>query len=225
MTVRDNRWQRPAEVPLDRNGPTDVPFEFLPADFTERPLFEWFEARARRDPAATALVDRTDRLSYEAVRRRSLALAQHIQVTVPPGGAVAIWLRANAQLPLAILACLAAGRTALVLNHRNPAGRIASIIEAATPAAVIQADAGSCRASIPDGIRSIAIECLTRSAEPARWDPRAAVGPDDPAGGALYVGQHRPAEGDRAASALDPLPHSPGCHGVAHAFRRPVSFS
>jgi acyl-coenzyme A synthetase/AMP-(fatty) acid ligase len=181
MTVRDNRWQRPAEVPLDRNGPTDVPFEFLPADFTERPLFEWFEARARRDPAATALVDRTDRLSYEAVRRRSLALAQHIQVTVPPGGAVAIWLRANAQLPLAILACLAAGRTALVLNHRNPAGRIASIIEAAKPAAVIQADHGSCRASITDGIRSSAIECSTRSAEPARWDPRAAVGPDDPA--------------------------------------------
>ena len=91
--ARDNRWQRPAEVPLDRNGPTDVPFASLPADFTERPLFEWFEARARRDPAATALVDRTDRLSYEAVQSRSLALAQHIQVTVPRGGAVAIWLR------------------------------------------------------------------------------------------------------------------------------------
>ena len=91
MTARDNRWQRPAEVPLDCNGPTDVPFESLPADFTERPIFEWFEARARCDPAATALVDLTDRLSYEAVRSRSLALARHIQVTVPRGGAVAIW--------------------------------------------------------------------------------------------------------------------------------------
>jgi acyl-coenzyme A synthetase/AMP-(fatty) acid ligase len=181
MTARDNRWQRPAEVPLDLNGPADVPFEPLPADFTERPIFEWFEARARRDPAAPALVDRTGRLSYEAVRSRSLALARHIQETVPAGGAVAIWLRANAQLPLAILACLAAGRTALVLNHRNPAGRIASIIEAARPTAVIHADAGPYRASIPDGIRSIAIECSTRSAEPARWDPRAPMGPDDPA--------------------------------------------
>ena len=181
MSARGNRWQRPAAVPLDRNGPADVPFESLPADFTERPIFEWFEARAKRDPAATALVDRTNRLSYDAVRTRSLALARHIQLIVPREGAVAIWLRADAQLPLAILACLAAGRTALVLNHRNPPGRIASILQAAGPAGIIHAEGGPYRASIPDGVRSIAIECSTRSAEPARWDARVAMGPDDPA--------------------------------------------
>jgi len=139
--ARDNRWQRPAEVPLDRNGPTDVPFCILCRQISPNvPYLNGSRLRGRGAnlPAATALVDRTDRLSYEAVQSRSLALAQHIQVTVPSAEArVAIWLALrNAQLPLLFSPALPQAETALVLNHRNPAGRIASIIEAARPAAV-----------------------------------------------------------------------------------------
>jgi len=112
-------WQRPASVPLDRDGPLDIPFEPPPPILPERPIFEWFDAWARRDPAATALIDRAVRLSYNQLRRRALNLAHQITAIVPRDRAVGIWLRADAQLPLAILACPAAGRTALVLNHRN----------------------------------------------------------------------------------------------------------
>jgi amino acid adenylation domain-containing protein len=176
-----DRWQRRDRVPLDRDGPLDLLFEPPPADLAERPIFEWFDARARRDPGATALIDRAVRLSYDQVRRRTLNLARHIAATVPRKSAVGIWLRADAQLPLAILACLAAGRTALVLNHRNPPARIASIIEDAKPAAIIHADSGPYRDCIRDGIQSIAIESAMRSGDAPVLDPRTAGGPDDPA--------------------------------------------
>jgi acyl-coenzyme A synthetase/AMP-(fatty) acid ligase len=168
-------------VPLDRDGPLDIPFEPPPADFPERPIFEWLDARARRDPGATALIDRAVRLSYDQVRGRTLKLARHIAATVPRESAVGIWLRADAQLPLAILACLAAGRTALVLNHRNPPGRIAAIIEEARPAAIIHAGAGPYRGCIPDGIQSIAVESAMQRGDAPVWDPHTAAGPDEPA--------------------------------------------
>jgi acyl-coenzyme A synthetase/AMP-(fatty) acid ligase len=174
-------WQRPADVPLDRDGPLDIPFEPPPPILPERSIFEWFDARARRDPAATALIDRAVRLSYDELRRRALNLAHRITATVPQDAAVGIWLRADAQLPLAILAGLAAGRTALVLNHRNPPDRIASIIEEAKPAAVIHPDTGPYRDCIPAGIQSIAIGGAMQTGDAPVWDTRTAAGPDDPA--------------------------------------------
>src|SRR5579863_2909774 len=110
-SIDPKAWRRQADVPLDRNGPVGVAYEVPPADFLKRPIFAWFEQQARRDPAATALVDPSTRLSYAETHVRALDLARRIATCVPPGGAVAIWLPSNALLPVAILGCLGAGRT------------------------------------------------------------------------------------------------------------------
>jgi acyl-coenzyme A synthetase/AMP-(fatty) acid ligase len=173
-------WQR-ADVPLDLNGPVGVAYEPPPADFAEHPIYAWFEQRVRRDPAAIALVSRTQRLTYGEVHARSLDLAWRVADSVPRGQAVALWLPSDALLPVAVLACLAAGRTALVLNHRNPAARIASIIQDAAPAAVVHPDTGGYRAAIPEGIGSIPLADRPPADTPARWRADLAVEPDEPA--------------------------------------------
>jgi acyl-coenzyme A synthetase/AMP-(fatty) acid ligase len=180
-SIDPKAWRRQADVPLDRNGPVAVAYEVPPADFLKRPIYAWFEQQTRRDPAATALVDPSTRLSYAETHVRALDLARRIATCVPPGGAVAIWLPSNVLLPVAILGCLAAGRTALVLNHRNPASRIAALVADAAPSAIVHPDAPGYRDVVPSGVRGIAWDGAAPSHDPPAWGADAAVGPDEPA--------------------------------------------
>jgi amino acid adenylation domain-containing protein len=168
-------------MPLDLNGPVDVKFDPLPADFTETPIFALFEAAAARDPAASALVIGDERVSYAMLRRRSRALAQRIDALVPQDAAVAILLGQSADAVVALLACLAARRVALVLNADHPPERNAAILQDAGAAAIIVADATPLPSSLPADLVRIVPSGAGTPETPDTWQPPEPAAPDAPA--------------------------------------------
>src|ERR1700678_988562 len=89
-------WRTAPPVPPDLNGPLDVPFDPLPADFAETPIFTLFAAAAARDPTACALIIGDERVSYGALVRRVLDLAPRIETATPSDTSVAILLASPA---------------------------------------------------------------------------------------------------------------------------------
>jgi len=173
-------WRRSPYLPPDFNGPADVPFDPPPANFTEAPIFALFEAAAVRDPSACALVSGLAQISYGALRRHALALAQRIDALAPPDAPVAILLEHSADAVVGLLACLAARRIALVLNAGHPLERNAAILRDAAAAAVVVAAGGPCPAGSP-----AAVPIAPITADPpepcATWQPPAPAPPDAPA--------------------------------------------
>jgi acyl-coenzyme A synthetase/AMP-(fatty) acid ligase len=133
-------------------GPVDGLVEPLPPDFSETPIFRLFELAAARDPAAGALVIGDVHLTYGALHRQALALAEQIDAVTPPDAAVAILLGVTVDAVVAFLACLAARRIALVLNADHPAERNAEILRDAQAAAVITARSTPLPEGLPRGL-------------------------------------------------------------------------
>jgi len=151
-------WSTPANVALDRDGPAGVPFDWPPADFVERPIFELFELVAARQPEACALADGGRRLSYAEVRSAARLLATEIAARTPAGKAVAVLLPNMPASVIGVLACLAAGRCCLVLNADHPAERNARILRDAEVHTVIIRDEGCPEiALVPDHVARIVI--------------------------------------------------------------------
>jgi non-ribosomal peptide synthetase component F/serine acetyltransferase len=126
------------EIPLDQQGPVDVPFEPFNPDLLERPLIERFNSIVARFPDKIAVDDGAIRLSYHQLQRACLHLAQRIGMVVPPGRPVAVLLSHDALFPLAALACFAAGRPYVAIDRTYPAARNAIVMrEAAVSAAII----------------------------------------------------------------------------------------
>src|SRR5579872_4320834 len=178
--MADRAWCRPSAVPLDLNGPIGVVFETPPPDFADSTISDLFQARVENDSAATAVIGRLVRLSFADVHAQAISLARRIIAVVPRGKAVALWLPADASLPVAILACLIAGRTCLVLNNRYPAARLAGIIRDAAPTAMVYAvsDHDGC---IPDEIIGIPLHNAPTADDQRGCYSDATLGPDDPA--------------------------------------------
>jgi amino acid adenylation domain-containing protein len=173
-------WRTSLGVPPDLNGPTDVRFDPLPADFAETPIFALFEAAAARDPSACALAIGDTQISYDMLRRRALALAQRIDAVAPPDAAVAILLEPSADAVAALLACLAARRVALVLNADHPLERNAAILQDAAAAAVVVAEAAPLPDGSPTALRMAPIGADTLEPR-STWQPPARAAPDAPA--------------------------------------------
>ncbi len=179
-------WRTPPLIPVDLNGPEDVPYDPLPPDFTETPIFSLFETAAARDPTACALVIDDERFSYDTLRRRSLALGQRIDAVTPAGAPVAIMLRQSADAVVALLACLAARRIALILNADHPPDRNAAILRDAGAAAIISAADIIAEAPLLAG--SLPADLVRLSPDPADspktgtpWQPPQPAAPDAPA--------------------------------------------
>ena len=136
--VSDREWQAsPNDLPLDHDGPIDVPFEPWSDSRIERPIIEIFNEFVARHGDKIAIVDDSTRLSYRALRSASLHLARRIGALVPAGRPVGILLPNNALFPLAALACLAAGRPFVPIDPTFPQARIDDIREEAGLAAII----------------------------------------------------------------------------------------
>lgn len=173
----DVAWTRPPSVRLDLNGPTERPVTPLPPDFTERSIHELFEATAARDPHAVALCDRAVRLTYAEVDSQARALACRIAAATPAGQAIGLLLPTSASMPLAILACLIAGRTCLVFDVHQPPERIAGIMRGSSVGAVIHDGTALC---LPEGIARIPLaDAGDRTA--SAWASAESLAPGDPA--------------------------------------------
>jgi len=125
--------------PLDWNGPVARPFNPFAADDLDVPIVELVARVVHRSPDRTAVSDGTGSLTYAALWSRALALAETIELRTRPGDLVALLLPAEVVFPVALLACLAAGRPFLALDPNNPADWLAQVIAEAGPKLILGA--------------------------------------------------------------------------------------
>src|SRR5208283_4951934 len=150
----DLNWWRPAATPVDRDGPTMVPFEPLGWDVLDRPVFAQVTAIADRQPEAVALRDGARALTYDELCRRVRGLALRIIEAAPRDAAVAVLVPDGLDAAVAMLACFAAARVCLMISTGLPPRRVAAIIEAGAAAAVLLAPGGAA-AALPRLVRPI----------------------------------------------------------------------
>ena len=168
------QWLEDARRPLDWNGPTDRIFTRIRDEDLDRPIIDHFERAARRRPDRIAVTDGDTSLSYGRLWDGACGLAQTIAAQTEPGDLIAILLPAQPLFPLAMLACLAAGRPFVALDANAPSDWAGQVLEDARPALVIAGE-GAPELGLP-------VIRLTDAPGPARegWRP-AELGLDEPA--------------------------------------------
>lgn len=93
-------------------------------------LHRLFEEQAAKTPDHIALVCGNERMSYDALNRRSNQLAQHLIARgVEGGNLVGVYMERSAEMIVALLAILKSGAAYLPLDPFYPKERIAYIIE------------------------------------------------------------------------------------------------
>jgi natural product biosynthesis luciferase-like monooxygenase protein len=97
-----------------------------------------FAAQAAANPDATAAVCRGRSLTYAEIECRARALARRLRRQgIGPEAVVAVLVERSLELPVALLGILQAGGAYLPLDPTNPPGRLAQLLAAARPAAVV----------------------------------------------------------------------------------------
>ena len=92
---------------------------------------------ARRHPNRIAITDSDTCLSFAELWDGLSGLAETIAAETKPGDLIGIVLPTCSMFPLAILACLAAGRAFVALDPRYPAKWLGPVLENARPALII----------------------------------------------------------------------------------------
>jgi acyl-CoA synthetase (AMP-forming)/AMP-acid ligase II/thioesterase domain-containing protein len=173
-------WMNSPEMPLDLQGPIDRPFDRMGADFAGAPAIEHLKAVARRFADRIAMSDGTHHVTYSDFLARALRLAQAIAAVTSEGEAVGSFLGNSVWQPIAMLACMAAGRLLVPLNTRDPARRLADIAAAARISVLIGEGEASAAEWIEDSkLRWIDIEPI--SERTVASPPLPAVSVDAPA--------------------------------------------
>jgi amino acid adenylation domain-containing protein len=131
------RWLQDGQRPLDWNGPTGRTFIRFADEDLDRPIIDHFERAARRHPDRVAVTDAASSLSYAELWDGLSGLAETIAAETEPGDLVAIVLPTCSMFPLAILACLAAGRPFVALDPSYPDNWLRQVLEDARPALII----------------------------------------------------------------------------------------
>ncbi|WP_369273397.1 amino acid adenylation domain-containing protein [Streptomyces sp. R11] len=140
-------------------------------------MHELFEERARRTPAATALVHGDERLSYGELDARADRLAGLLRRHgVRPGALVGVYLERSAEMVVALLGTLKAGAGYAMLDPDFPAERLRGMAADAGVTLVVSRRGSQQPIS---AVESVTVEDAER-AEPLR---RGTVGvrPQDPA--------------------------------------------
>ncbi len=137
VTSASIRWLDPPDRAIDSGGPETHPFTPFPADDAERPIAERFHRIAAADPARIAIDDGQIRLTYAQARDAMRRLAGMIHASLPGDAAVGALLPSVAWSPIALLACLAAGRPYIPLDLHYPVERNADTIGGAGLQALI----------------------------------------------------------------------------------------
>ena len=88
-----------------------------------------FEAQAKKNPNATAVVAGGTRISYGDLKRRSDQIAAHLAASgIGPGGRVAFCANRSAETVAIILGTLSAGATYVPIDSSWPEARVAAIV-------------------------------------------------------------------------------------------------
>ncbi|HVR98051.1 MAG TPA: condensation domain-containing protein, partial [Thermoanaerobaculia bacterium] len=105
-------------------------------------LHDFFEAQARRTPAATALIVGAERLTYRDLDARANAMARRlVALGVGPEVRVGIFLRRTSHLVISLLATLKAGGAYVPLDPAYPRERLEAILGDAEAPVVVTEEA------------------------------------------------------------------------------------
>ena len=174
------KWLEDGQYPLDWNGPTARTFtEFCEQDLG-RPIVAQLERVARRHRNRIAVTDSDTSLSFSELWDGISGLAEIIAVETKPGDLVGVALPTCSMFPVAILACLAAGRPFVTLDPHYPGDWLVAVLQDARPALILG------REKVPGSVETVAptarVINLTVLPQPARkgWRP-AALDVDEPA--------------------------------------------
>src|SRR5262245_44668395 len=140
------QWLENGQRPLDRNGPTSRIFTRFRDDDLDRPIIELVERAVRRQRNRLAVTDGETSLSYGELWDGLSGLAETIAAETKPGDLIGIALPTCSMFPLAMLACLAAGRPFVALDPHYPHHWLRQVLEDARPALIIG------REDVPGGL-------------------------------------------------------------------------
>jgi len=149
-------WLDGSNYPLDWNGPARPckPFARL-----ETPIFDLFRDIAEVHATNIAVDDGERRLTYAQLLAEASALAARIVETVAPGTLIGILVPSSVDFPVAMLACLAAGRMFVPLDAHYPRAWLAGVIADADLAAVIgRFDDAEIADLVPSDLRRIDLD-------------------------------------------------------------------
>ena len=119
-------------------------------------LIEVFDRHAAHAPDALALISPSGELSYDGLRKRSLAWAGKLQEAgIGPGSLVALLVGRDLDLPVLFLGILHLGAAYMVIDPAIPDARAETFLEEARAALLVVAEAESCRAQNFQGPRIV----------------------------------------------------------------------
>ena len=135
----DPRWLAEDGRPLDWNGPVDRPFTPFEGADLDLPIVDRFERVARLNPYRMAVRGPGGGVTYAQLWDGFTGLAEAIADRTAPGELVVLLAPASPMFPLAMLACLAAGRPFLALDAHAPAAWLAQTLDEIRPGLVVRA--------------------------------------------------------------------------------------
>ncbi|MEN9282751.1 MAG: AMP-dependent synthetase and ligase [Verrucomicrobiota bacterium] len=166
------------EVPsLDFGGPVAHPFVEMGEDVLGRSVHDIFSAVAVRLAGKVAIRAAAGVVTYGELLGRVDALAAALAASGERGDAVGLALPVGADIPAAMLACLAVGRPYVPLDLRHPEERKAAILRHAGCRTILVSGEDGLRGMDAGGAEEIDVRNVR--AAPGGW--RASAVPDDPA--------------------------------------------
>jgi acyl-coenzyme A synthetase/AMP-(fatty) acid ligase len=169
-------WIDHSDMPGERGGPRDVPYEPIREPPIDSGGLTGFERIARLHASRIAVDDGVTRLTYAELLDRVYGLANALEQSTRPGDPVASILHNRAAGPIVILASALMGRVLIPIDAGHPRERqVAIFAEAGARAVIVSTDAEIDQSIIPPDI------------------PRITIDPGRPAGCACPASRHDPA--------------------------------
>jgi amino acid adenylation domain-containing protein len=174
----DPVWLADDPRALDWNGPSRLIFRRFRDEDLGRPILEHLARVTRAQPDCVAVADGETSLTFAELWAGLSGLAETLAAASAPGELIGILLPASPLAPLAMLACLAAGRPFVMLDPHYPGDWLSQVLEDARPAVMISRE--DLLAGVDTGAaRVIPLTALPQPAAEG-WRP-AAMGVDEPA--------------------------------------------
>jgi amino acid adenylation domain-containing protein len=164
-------WLPDHPRPFDWNGATTRSFRRFRDGNLDRPIIEHFNRVARRHRNHIAIREPKTALTFGELWDAMSGLAETLAADTERGDLVAILLPACSMFPVAMLACLAAGRPFVVLDPRHPPDWLDGVLREARPKLILTLEDGPER--VAAGMPAVRVIHLTTLPGPARkgWRP------------------------------------------------------
>ena len=177
-------WLEDGRYPLDWNGPVCRSFTRFIDEDPDRPIIEHLERVTSRHRNRIAVTDSNTSLTFAELWDGLSGLAETIAAQTRPGDLIGIVLPTCSMFPVAILACLAAGRPFVALDPHYPGKWMGEALEEARPVLIIGRedvlrDVQTRNIPAARNVRFIHLTCLPQAARTG-WRP-VEFGMDQPA--------------------------------------------